>query len=582
MKNIKLFFHAFQSVWSIAKIYWWDSPEKWRAIGLFILLLCLLSLDSTIRVNQLKLQGDIISALVKLDEGRFWQSTFFYIGSSMMLALNIATWQYIEDKIRLYSREYLTKFYLDKYFQNNLFYKINTSYQEIDNPDQRIAEDIKSFCHRSIRLFRQFILTIFNLVAFGLLLWEKSKLLVLILVIYSLGGMLITTMGFGKILIPMKKEQLKREANFRFGLVRVRENAESIAFYNGANREFTYIKQIFGPVLSIYNKLITWERNLDIFQNIYSYMTGMLPALVIGPRLLAGEPGLEVGVLQEAVGAFGKVFVSLSIIVRMFEFLTSFVAGIERLESFIKVLEEPKVLSLEGRTTIDTVEDSRLSLQNLTLQTPNYQRTLVKNVSIELQPGEGLLIMGMSGGGKSSILRAIAGLWNSGTGTIYRPKLEDILFLPQRPYLILGSLRDQLLYPRTDLNISDEEIYQVLKQVNLPELAERFGGLDTVEDWDNMLSMGEQQRVAFARLLLTQPRYAILDEATSALDVQNEQSLYQHLQTLSTTYISVGHRPTLLQYHHQVLEVLGDETWRVISPEDYQFLPNTTFFSSRE
>ncbi len=570
MKNIKLFFRAFQSFWSIGKLYWWDSPEKWRAIGLLIFLLCFLGLDSIIGVNQLKQQGELISALVKLDGERFWQSAFFYIGASILLAITVATWQYLEDKIRLYSREWLTKFYLDKYLQNNCFYQVNTLSQEIDNPDQRIAEDIRVFCHRSVSLFRQFTLAIFNLVAFGILLWEKSILLVLILVIYSLGGMLITIIGFGKVLIPIKKEQLKREANFRFGLVRIRENAESIAFYNGANREFTYIKKVFAPVLSIYNKLITWERNLDIFQNIYGYITWMLPTLAIGPRILAGEPGLEVGALQEANGAFGKVFRSLNIIVRMFEFLTSFIAGIERLESFFKVLEEPQALPLENGNIIDTVEDSRLSLQHLTLQTPNYKITLVNDLSIELQPGEGLLIMGASGCGKSSILRAIAGLWNSGTGTIYRPPLAEILFLPQRPYLILGSLRDQLLYPRTDLNISDAKIYQALEEVNLPDLAARFGGLDIVQNWDSVLSMGEQQRVAFARLLLTKPRYAILDEATSALDVENEQGLYQHLQTLSTTYISVGHRPTLLQYHHQVLEVFGDQTWQVSDRATYR------------
>ena len=570
MKNIKLFFRAFQSFWSIGKLYWWDSPEKWRAIGLLIFLLCFLGLDSIIGVNQLKQQGELISALVKLDGERFWQSAFFYIGASILLAITVATWQYLEDKIRLYSREWLTKFYLDKYLQNNCFYQVNTLSQEIDNPDQRIAEDIRVFCHRSVSLFRQFTLAIFNLVAFGILLWEKSILLVLILVIYSLGGMLITIIGFGKVLIPIKKEQLKREANFRFGLVRIRENAESIAFYNGANREFTYIKKVFAPVLSIYNKLITWERNLDIFQNIYGYITWMLPTLAIGPRILAGEPGLEVGALQEANGAFGKVFRSLNIIVRMFEFLTSFIAGIERLESFFKVLEEPQALPLENGNIIDTVEDSRLSLQHLTLQTPNYKITLVNDLSIELQPGEGLLIMGASGCGKSSILRAIVGLWNSGTGTIYRPPLAEILFLPQRPYLILGSLRDQLLYPRTDLNISDAKIYQALEEVNLPDLAARFGGLDIVQNWDSVLSMGEQQRVAFARLLLTKPRYTILDEATSALDVENEQGLYQHLQTLSTTYISVGHRPTLLQYHHQVLEVFGDQTWQVSDRATYR------------
>ncbi|MEM9217112.1 MAG: ABC transporter ATP-binding protein/permease [Cyanobacteria bacterium P01_F01_bin.150] len=558
MKNIKLFLYSFQRFWSIGKLYWWDSPARWRAIGLLTLYLFFLGLDSTIGVNQLKQQGDLISALVELDGQRFWQSSFLYIGASALLAITVATWQYIEDKTRLYSRERLTKYYLDKYFQNNCFYKIDTLYPEIDNPDQRITEDITSFCDHSITLFRQITLAIINLFAFGFLLWEKSKLLVLILVVYSLGGMIITTVGFGRILIPLKKEQLKREANFRFGLVRIRENVESIAFYNGAKRELTYLQQIFAPVLGIYNKVITWERNLDIFQNTYNYITWMLPALMIGPRILAGEPGLEVGSIQEANGAFRKVFKSLSIIVRMFDFITSFIAGIERLDHFIQVLEAPKEPLLKGAETIDTVEEPRLNLQSLTLKTPKYERILVQDISIELQAGEGLLIMGASGCGKSSILRAIAGLWNSRTGKIYRPPLADVLFLPQRPYMVLGSLRDQLLYPRIDLKIPDSDIYRVLGQVNLPKLAERFGSLDAIEKWDNVLSTGEQQRLAFARLLLTRPAYAILDEATSALDVENEESLYQQLQRLSTTYISVGHRPTLLKYHHQVLTVLAD------------------------
>ncbi len=569
MKNLNLDLSAFQHFWAVAKLYWWESSEKWRAIGLLILLICLVSLESNIKVNQNKQQAEFISALANEQPDRFWQAVVTYIGACILLALTIAAWHYLQDKIRLYSRKWLTKYYLDKYFTNKNFYKINALNLEIDNPDQRIAEDIKEFCHRSVLVFTQWTRAIFDIIAFGIVLWSKSQVFVLVLVIYSAVGILITTVGFGRILIPIKKEQLKREADFRFSLVRVRENAESIAFYHGSNREYTHINKIFIPVLSIYNKIITWERNLEIFSNTYRYITWVLPALIIGPRVLAGEA--DVGMLTETGGAFINVFNSLIIIVQMFEYLTNFVAGIERLESFGKVLEESKTSAPEEPLTIDTIETSRLSLQHLTLQTPKYQRTLVKDVSVEMQPSEGLLIVGASGCGKSSILRAIAGLWNSGTGAIYRPKLEDILFLPQRPYMILGSLRDQLLYPRTDLNISDQEIYRVLEQVNLPDLAERFGGLDSIEDWDHVLSMGEQQRVAFARLLLTKPRYAILDEATSALDVKNEHSLYKHLQTLSTTYISVGHRPTLLQYHHQVLEVMGDETWRVSSAQDYKF-----------
>ncbi|NER36725.1 MAG: ABC transporter ATP-binding protein/permease [Oscillatoria sp. SIO1A7] len=572
MRKIKIEFGVIQRFWSVAKLYWWESPEKWRAIGLLILLIFLVSIESNIKVTQNRQQGEFVSALAGQDADRFWQAVLIYIVACIVLALTVASWHYLQDKIRLYSRDWLTKYYLDKYFQDDKFYKIDSFNLEIDNPDQRIAEDIKEFCHRCVTVFTQWTRAIFNIIAFGIVLWSKSKLFVLALVIYSLGGMLITTVVFGKILIPLKKEQLKREANFRFGLVRIRENSESIAFYHGTNREYAHLLRIFGPVLSIYNKVIGWERNLLVFSNIYQYITWVLPALIIGPKVLAGET--DVGVLTETGGAFISVFNSLTILVNMFEYLTNFVAGIERLESFGKALEEPEALATEEDPTIDTVEYSGLSLENLTLQTPNYQRTLVKDLSVGVQPREGLLIVGVSGCGKSSILRAIAGLWNSGKGTIYRPKLEEILFLPQRPYMILGSLRDQLLYPRTDLNISAEEIYRVLEEVNLPNLAERFGGLDAVEDWDRLLSMGEQQRLAFARLLLTQPRYAILDEATSALDVKNEQSLYKHLEEMSTTYISVGHRPTLLKYHHQVLEVIGDEAWRVSSARDYNFLPS--------
>lgn len=171
--------------------------------------------------------------------------------------------------------------------------------------------------------------------------------------------------------------------------------------------------------------------------------------------------------------------------------------------------------------------------------------------------------MGASGCGKSSLLRAIAGLWKSGTGAIYRPKLNEILFLPQRPYMILGTLREQLLYPNVDVEFSDQKLQKVLEMVNLGNLAERFGGFDVQKDWSEVLSLGEQQRMAFARLLITRPQYAILDEATSALDINNEKNLYQHLRETKTTVISVGHRPSLSQYHQLILEFLEGNRWQL-------------------
>ncbi|MGH2416245.1 MAG: ATP-binding cassette domain-containing protein, partial [Microcystaceae cyanobacterium] len=209
-------------------------------------------------------------------------------------------------------------------------------------------------------------------------------------------------------------------------------------------------------------------------------------------------------------------------------------------------------------------------LEHVTLSTPNGNKTLVKDMSVSVPKGEGLLIVGPSGAGKSSLLRAIAGLWNSGTGRLVRPELEEMLFLPQRPYMILGTLRSQLLYPNTQNQLTDKELLKVLQHVNLADLPDRVGGLDADLDWADVLSLGEQQRLAFARLLLTQPPYAILDEATSALDLGNEVSLYQQLQATGTTFISVGHRPSLIKYHQNVLEIPGDTSWRKISAQDYR------------
>ena len=244
-------------------------------------------------------------------------------------------------------------------------------------------------------------------------------------------------------------------------------------------------------------------------------------------------------------------------------------AGINRLYTFAEFLEQTQTNSgsneLDQKTTIQTVEADRLAVEKLTVETPNSQRTLVKDLSVELLKGQGLLVMGPSGCGKSSLLRAISGLWTAGSGTIVRPKPDEILFLPQRPYMVLGTLRDQLLYPHTHVEVEDQQLKQALEQVNLADLDARFGGFDAEQDWADVLSLGEQQRLTFARLLLNKPDYAILDEATSALDLDNEERLYQHLQALGTTFLSVGHRSTLANYHQRVLEA-QDKTWQVRQP----------------
>jgi vitamin B12/bleomycin/antimicrobial peptide transport system ATP-binding/permease protein len=210
-----------------------------------------------------------------------------------------------------------------------------------------------------------------------------------------------------------------------------------------------------------------------------------------------------------------------------------------------------------------------LALDGMTLQIPNGKRvTLVEQLSVQLTSGEGLLVRGPSGCGKSSLLRAIAGLWRTGSGKVLRPPLTEILFLPQRPYMISGTLRDQLSYPNLDTNVDEDQLKLVLAQVNLPNLHEQHGGFEVEQDWAEVLSLGEQQRLIFARLLLNQPAFAILDEATSALDIYNEALLYEQLQSTNITFLSVGHRPTLNRYHSSILSLTEHKTWALEPSSD--------------
>jgi putative ATP-binding cassette transporter len=569
----RLNFNVIQQFWTIAKSYW-SGDEKWQARGLLLGVVLFLLAYTGLSVVLNNKRGVLISSLSAQDEPRFWQTVIVFIAVLVIYAPLLAGYTYLRDRLSLQWRKWLTHRFVDNYFRvsrsdpfgTRAYYNLHISDTEIDNPDQRIAEDVRSFTQESLTFLLVLVESVLSVIAFSSVLWGISKPLVLFLVLYALIGTLVTTVVFGKPLVRLNFEQLKKEANLRFSLVRIRENAEAIAFYRGEEQESNQVKHRFLDVFENVKRLLVWELNLNILTNAYEFIPFVLPALVVAPAIFAGV--MEVGKVSEAQGAFIRVFFSLNLVVARFQQLTTFGAGINRLYTFAQFLEQTEATqaSDEEQPRIQTIEADRLAVEHLTLQTPNGKRTLVEDLSIELAVGQGLLVMGPSGCGKSSLLRAIAGLWNSGTGAIVRPEPEQILFLPQRPYMVLGTLRDQLLYPNTHLEVEDEHLKQVLEQVNLAGLDERFGGFDAQQDWADVLSLGEQQRLTFARLLLNKPKYAILDEATSALDLGNEERLYQHLREKGTTFMSVGHRSTLASYHQSVLELSQDKTWQIKQP----------------
>jgi putative ATP-binding cassette transporter len=515
--------------------------------------------------------GEMTSALAARNGDRFWTSVRACLFVLAFAVPIYAFYYYMRDLFGNQWRRWLTSRFLDGYLKGRKYYELGSD-TEIDNPDQRISEDINSFTGRSINFLLIFLGSVMQLVAFSTVLWSISHLLVGVLVVYALMGTVVALWVFGNPLIHLNFWQLQREADFRFSLMRLRENAESIAFYRGEAQERTHIDSKLDKVIQNFAKLIKKQRSLNLFQRTFSQLTLVLPGVILAQGVLSGE--LEVGRAIQAAGAFTAVLGAVGVIVDNFESLSRFVAGIDRLQALANLVlpnAGPKAVADDKHPRIQTRPGKHLALESLTLHPPQSKRVLIKELTLALQPGDALLITGDSGCGKSSLLRAIAGLWHTGSGVIHHPPVEDFFFLPQQPYLQSGTLRSQLIYPSAQSDLSDEQLLEVLEQVHLPLLAERVGGLDAVHDWEKLLSVGEQQRLAFGRVLVHEPSIVILDEATSALDSGNEASLYARLRDSGTTLISVAHRAEVLRHHTHVLRLMGEGAWEVHEATSYQF-----------
>jgi putative ATP-binding cassette transporter len=526
---------------------------------------------------------DITNALVAQDEGEYNAAMVVY-GGLFAIALPLRAFlYYFIAKLGLIWRKWLTESLINEYMTNRTYYVLNPNDEEAtdcDNPDQRISEDAENFCYRSLST----ILGVFDaLITFFMnifVLLSISTLLTGALFCYSAVTTIILVF-VSRRLVRLNFNQQHYEADFRFGLVHIRNNAESIAFYQGEQPEKQEANRRLGCAIHNQLYLIRWQCVITAMQRSVSYAGFFIPYLVMAPIYFRGE--IDFGSFLQSKFAFDMVESALMYIMHNTEQIAKFVAGIERLEEFQSKVEEvscrkqicdSKLASTKYVADVEeAVSTEGIIVREAELRTPGRQ-LVVTDLSLTVSKGQRMLVVGPSGCGKTSVLRMISGLWQQEKGTVQRPPVGELLFIPQKPYMLLGSLRKQLCYPLDEGSYTDTDLRAVLHEVNLGRLVARYPDLGAVQDWPQLLSLGEQQRLAFGRLLLNAPKFVVLDEATSALDVVTERKLYELLHKKGIAYISVGHRPSLTAFHDQVLELKGQDgggNWRLWAADAYDF-----------
>jgi vitamin B12/bleomycin/antimicrobial peptide transport system ATP-binding/permease protein len=553
-----------RQAWDLAWPYW-KSDERWSAIGLLVSVIALNLFAVWLNVRLNRWNNDFYNALQQYNWSEFWRQFGIFGIIAFALIVDAVYSLYLRQILHIRWRRWLTEHFLRRWLDDQQYYRMQLDQSVTDNPDQRISDDLDSFATMSLGLSLGLLSSFVTLVSFLSILWVLSGALTVPLgggarisipgymvfaaLIYAVAGTFLTR-WIGYPLVRLGFNQQRYEADFRFSLVRLRENAENVAFYGGEARELDTFQTRFGRIIENWWGIIRRRKKLTWLTTGYGQLAIVFPFIVAAPRYF--NKVIQLGGLMQIASAFGQVQDSLSFIISSYTEIAQYQAVVQRLSGFGERMDEITA----QRQAVQPIAIERggvgVEVEALDLNLPDGS-PLRHDLALAAGPSNALLITGPSGAGKSTLLRALAGLWPFGRGRV-RVANGDALFLPQRPYLPLGTLADALAYPRAAAGLARENLVEALRAVGLPQLAER---LDEEGNWAQRLSIGEQQRLAFARVLLARPEIVFLDEATSALDEAAEMSLYRLLRDASwqPTIVSVGHHRTLRRFHDTIVDL---------------------------
>jgi vitamin B12/bleomycin/antimicrobial peptide transport system ATP-binding/permease protein len=555
--------------WTLVRPYWF-SEDRWAGRGLLLLVVGLNLGIVYINVLLNKWNNAFYNSLQDKDYHAFVSLLIRFSWLAGLFILMAVYQLYLNQMLQIRWRRWLTDRYLSAWLADGAYYRMQLAAGETDNPDQRIADDLRLFVTGALSLGIGGMRAVVTLVSFLGILWGLSGSMTLPIgaggltvpgymvwaaLVYAVAGTWLTN-RIGRPLVRLNFDQQRYEADFRFNLVRFRENTEGVALYRGEADELRSFRERFTHVVRNWWDIMRRQKRLTWFTAGYGQAAIIFPFVVSAPRYFRGE--IPLGGLMQTASAFGQVQDSLSFIVSAYTDIAEWRSVVLRLLGFERALARVRAEAAVEGVRRGPGPDARLSLDRLDVDLPGGQ-PLVEAVSLDVEPGDTALICGPSGAGKSTLFRAIAGIWPFGRGEIRLPRDARVLFLPQKPYLPIGTLREVVSYPVPAGGVDDAVVREALAAVGLPGLAAQ---LDESAHWALSLSPGEQQRIAFARALVQRPDWLFLDEATSALDEESEAHLYTLLRDRlpGTTVVSVGHRSTLQAFHARRLVVTPNGT----------------------